>query len=153
MIHQPVHPYVSAKGWLEYHRATAAAVPELGVVPHVRDAQIDGERPARLADAAENVIGLKYAVPDPARFAAVARESIASRGSRRRSRWRCSAHCATARPAVRRTPGRNTNNVSVVKEALAQLGLCRADVRPPSRPLTGGKREQVCAALAGWGLF
>lgn len=33
MIHQPVHPYVSAEGWVEYHRAIAAAVPELGVVP------------------------------------------------------------------------------------------------------------------------
>ncbi len=29
----------------------------------------------------------------------------------------------------------SADNVSVVKEALAQLGLCRADVRPPSRSL------------------
>ena len=29
----------------------------------------------------------------------------------------------------------SANNVTVVKEALASLGLCRREVRPPSRPL------------------
>ena len=32
MIHQPVHPYVSAQGWIDYHVAIANAVPDLGVV-------------------------------------------------------------------------------------------------------------------------
>ena len=35
----------------------------------------------------------------------------------------------------------SADNVSVVKEALAQLGLCRADVRPPSRPLPDRHQE------------
>jgi 4-hydroxy-tetrahydrodipicolinate synthase len=42
--------------------------------------------------------------------------------------------------------------VSVVKEALAQLGLCRADVRPPSRPLPAGIKEEISGILNGWGL-
>ena len=46
----------------------------------------------------------------------------------------------------------SADNVSVVKEALAQLGLCRADVRPPSRPLPGDLRAQVTAILSAWGL-
>src|SRR5437016_1338239 len=28
MVHQPVHPYVSLDGWVNYHRAIADAVPE-----------------------------------------------------------------------------------------------------------------------------
>ena len=32
LIHQPVHPYVSAEGWIDYHAAIADAVPDLGVV-------------------------------------------------------------------------------------------------------------------------
>ena len=38
MVHQPVHPYVSQSGWVDYHRAIASAVPELGVVPYIRNA-------------------------------------------------------------------------------------------------------------------
>lgn len=37
MVHQPVHPYVSQDGWVDYHRAIAEAVPGLGVVPYVRN--------------------------------------------------------------------------------------------------------------------
>ncbi|EME51426.1 dihydrodipicolinate synthetase [Amycolatopsis decaplanina DSM 44594] len=188
MIHQPVHPYVSAEGWVEYHRAIAAAVPELGVVLYVRDARIDGERLARLADAAENVIGVKYAVPDPVRFASVARDagidrfvwiaglaelsapgyfavgatgftsglvnvapSISLEMSRalRGGDFRGAMACwERVRPfeELRAADG-NANNVSVVKEALAQLGLCRRDVRPPSRALTAGERERVTGAV------
>ena len=43
----------------------------------------------------------------------------------------------------------NALNVSVVKEALAQLGLCRADVRPPISPLTEPERAEVRTILAG----
>jgi 4-hydroxy-tetrahydrodipicolinate synthase len=39
-------------------------------------------------------------------------------------------------------------NVSVVKEALAQLGLCRPDVRSPISPLTEAERAEVRAILA-----
>jgi len=45
----------------------------------------------------------------------------------------------------------SADNVSVVKEALAQLGLCRADVRPPSRPLPDAIKLQIAGILAGWG--
>jgi hypothetical protein len=75
MIHQPVHPYVSRDGWVEYHRAIADAVPEIGVVLYVRNPAISGEELARLGEAAPNVIGVKYAVPDPVQFATVAREA------------------------------------------------------------------------------
>ena len=46
----------------------------------------------------------------------------------------------------------NADNVSVVKEALAQLNLCRADVRPPSRPLPPGIKQEITHILASWGL-
>ncbi|MBP0456315.1 dihydrodipicolinate synthase family protein [Streptomyces montanisoli] len=75
MVHQPVHPYVSRDGWVDYHRAIARAVPELGVVPYVRDPRISGAELARLGELCPNVIGVKYAVPDAARFAAVARDA------------------------------------------------------------------------------
>ncbi|ANN14548.1 dihydrodipicolinate synthase family protein [Amycolatopsis orientalis] len=193
MIHQPVHPYVSADGWVEYHRAIAASVPELGVVLYVRDPAIEGERLTRLGDAAPNVIGVKYAVPDPVRFASVARDagferfawiaglaelsapgyfavgatgftsglvnvapsiSLEMFGSLRDGDFRGAMACwERVRPfeELRAADG-NANNVSVVKEALAQLGLCRADVRPPSRPLTGAERDRVGVLLGKWGL-
>ncbi|GAA1255404.1 dihydrodipicolinate synthase family protein [Sphaerisporangium rubeum] len=43
----------------------------------------------------------------------------------------------------------NGNNVSVLKEALAQLGVCRRDVRPPISELPDAERAEVSAALAG----
>jgi 4-hydroxy-tetrahydrodipicolinate synthase len=43
-------------------------------------------------------------------------------------------------------------NVTVVKEALAQLGLCRRDVRPPSSPLTGAARAKVADIMQEWGV-
>ncbi|WP_410576484.1 dihydrodipicolinate synthase family protein [Amycolatopsis sp. lyj-108] len=193
MIHQPVHPYVSAEGWVEYHRAIAVAVPELGVVPYVRDPKIDGGQLARLADAAENVIGVKYAVPDPVRFASVARDAgidrfvwiaglaelsapgyfaVGATGftsglvnvapsislemfrALRDGDFRGAMACwERVRPfeELRAADG-NANNVSVVKEALAQLGLCRSDVRPPSRALTDVERAKVAGLLEKWGL-
>jgi 4-hydroxy-tetrahydrodipicolinate synthase len=46
----------------------------------------------------------------------------------------------------------SADNVSVVKEAMAQLGLCRADVRPPSRLLPPQIRDEIAGILAAWGL-
>ena len=46
----------------------------------------------------------------------------------------------------------SADNVSVVKEALAQLGLCRADVRPPSRPLPQHIKDEISGILKGWDL-
>ncbi|MFJ4984846.1 dihydrodipicolinate synthase family protein [Streptomyces sp. NPDC088732] len=193
MVHQPVHPYVSPDGWVEYHRAIAQAVPETGVVPYVRDPALDGERIARLGELCPNVVGVKYAVPDPARFAAVARDAgldrftwvaglaelyapahwavgatgftsglvnVAPRLSLEMLRaLRAGDHPAAMRVWERirefeglRAEEGSANNVSVVKEALAGLGLCRRDVRPPSHPLTASRRARVAALLAGWGV-
>jgi len=46
----------------------------------------------------------------------------------------------------------NADNVSVVKEALAQLGLCRPDVRPPSRLLPPIVKDEISTILTNWGL-
>lgn len=192
MIHQPVHPYVSAAGWVDYHRAIANAVPELGVVLYLRNPRIDGADIARLREQAPNVIAVKYAVPDPVRFAEVAgRAESAGRftwlaGLAEPAAPSYFAHGATGftsglanvqpelsvrllkalrtgdaatvgrlwqliRPFERlRAEGASENNVSVVKEALAQLGVCRRDVRPPSHVLDEAKRQQVRDILASW---
>ncbi|MFF9091186.1 dihydrodipicolinate synthase family protein [Streptomyces sp. NPDC014991] len=193
MVHQPVHPYVSAAGWVDYHRAIADSVPELGVVPYLRNAQLPGARLAELADHCPNVIGVKYAVPDAARFAAFARDAgldrfvwvaglaepyapsyfsagatgftsglvnVAPAVSRNMlEALRCGDHPAAMKvweqirrfEELRAAHG-NANNVTVVKEALAALGLCRRDVRPPSRPLPEDERAEVAAIAAGWSI-
>jgi 4-hydroxy-tetrahydrodipicolinate synthase len=193
MVHQPVHPYVSAAGWVDYHRAIAEAVPELGVVPYVRNAQLPGERLAELADACPNVIGVKYAVPDAARFAAFARDAgldrfvwvaglaepyapsyfsagatgftsglvnvapTVSRSMLRALRAGDYPAAMTVWERIRRfeelrAAHGSANNVTVVKEALAALGLCRRDVRPPSKPLPEDERAEVAAIAAGWSI-
>ena len=50
-------------------------MPELGVVPYIRNPRSAASRLAELADVCPNVIGVKYAVPDAARFAAFARDA------------------------------------------------------------------------------
>jgi 4-hydroxy-tetrahydrodipicolinate synthase len=193
MVHQPVHPYVSAAGWVDYHRAIAEAVPELGVVPYIRNAQLPGARLAELADHCPNVIGVKYAVPDAARFAAFARDagldrfvwvaglaepyapSYFSAGATgftsglvnvapSVSLNMIEALRAGDYPAAMkvweqirrfeelRAENGSANNVTVVKEALASLGLCRRDVRPPSRTLPEAERAEVAAIAAGWSM-
>ncbi|MFE9938603.1 dihydrodipicolinate synthase family protein [Streptomyces hirsutus] len=191
MVHQPVHPYVSQSGWVDYHRAIAGAVPDLGVVPYIRNDRLTGARFAELADSCPNVIGVKYAVPDAAKFAAFARDAGLERfvwvaglaepyapsyfsagatgftsglvnvapsvsldmiGALR------SGDYATAmkvweqirRFEELRAANGSANNVTVVKEALASLGLCRREVRPPSRPLPEDERAEVAAITAGW---
>jgi len=75
MVHQPVHPYVSVDGWIEYHRAIASDVPELGVVLYVRNDAIPlGLCPARRVLPQRDRV--KYAVPNPARFATVAAKPV-----------------------------------------------------------------------------
>lgn len=191
MVHQPVHPYVSPGGWLDYHRAVADAVPELGVVPYVRDPLLDGELLARLGESCPNVVGVKYAVPDAARFAAVARDAGLDRFvwvaglaetyappyfamgatgftsglvnvAPRLSLGMLDALRAGDFPAAMKTwerirgfeelraAARSADNVSVVKEALASLGLCRRDVRPPSSTLPEERRAAVAALVTGW---
>ena len=191
MIHQPVHPYVSAQGWIDYHVAIANAVPDLGVVAYIRDERRTGAHIAELADRAPNVIGVKYAVRDATKFAAVARDAGIDRltwlaGAAELTApafWAVGARGFTSGLAnvapglalamfdalraddfgaamkvwetVRRfeelrLADSSADNVSVVKEALAQLGLARADVRPPSRPLPAPIKEEISGILATW---
>ncbi|MEU6509868.1 dihydrodipicolinate synthase family protein [Streptomyces sp. NPDC046942] len=193
MVHQPAHPYVSAAGWVDYHRAIAEAVPELGVVPYLRNAQLPGARLAELADHCPNVIGVKYAVPDASRFAAFARDAGLDRfvwvaglaEPYAPSYFSAGATGFTSglvnvAPAVSlnmiealrsgdypaamkvweqirrfeelRAAHGSADNVTIVKEALASLGLCRRDVRPPSRHLPEDERAEVAAIAAGWSI-
>src|SRR5436305_1758244 len=172
MIHQPVHPYVSRAGWVDYHAAIAGAVPDLGVVLYVRNERITGADIAALADRAPNVVGVKYGLRDAGTFAAVARDAGIDRFTwlagaaelTAPSYWACGAHGFTSGLAnvdaalplamldalrgndfgeamkvwerVRRfeelrAADASADNVSVVKEALAQLGLCRPAARRP----------------------
>jgi 4-hydroxy-tetrahydrodipicolinate synthase len=193
MIHQPVHPYLSAEGWLAYHEAIAQAVPDLGVVLYVRDPRIDGPVIGRLGERCPNVIGVKYGVRDPVSFAAAARDAGPGRFTwlaglaelTAPGLWAVGAQGFTSglvnvAPAVSvgmlgalrrgdvaaamqtwdmvrpfeelRGADSSADNVSVVKEALAQLGLCDRAVRPPSRLLPGAVRARITAILASWNL-
>ncbi len=193
MIHQPVHPYVSGEGWVDYHAAIAGAVPDLGVVLYIRNESITGAHIAALADRAPNIIGVKYGVRDAATFAAVARDAGIDRftwlaGAAELAApgyWAAGAHGFTSGLAnvspglalsmldalrandfgatmkiwesVRRfeelrLAAASADNVSVVKEAMAQLGLCRADVRPPSRLLPPDIKAEITGILGEWGL-
>ncbi|WP_405545989.1 dihydrodipicolinate synthase family protein [Streptomyces phaeochromogenes] len=193
MVHQPVHPYVSEGGWVDYHRAIAEAVPELGVVPYIRNPVLAGARLAELADACPNVIGVKYAVPDAARFAAFARDaglerfvwvaglaepyapSYFSAGATGFTSGLVNVAPAVSLSMIEalrsgdyagamkvweqirrfeelRAANNSANNVTVVKEALASLGLCRREVRPPSKQLPESERAEVAAIAAGWSI-
>ncbi|AXG76373.1 dihydrodipicolinate synthase family protein [Streptomyces paludis] len=193
MVHQPVHPYVSQGGWIDYHRAIAEAVPELGVVPYIRNAQLAGESLAALGELCPNVIGAKYAVPDAARFAAFARDAglerfvwvaglaelyapsyfaggatgftsglvnvapAVSLGMLEALRAGDYAGAMKVWEQIRpfeelRAARQSADNVTVVKEALAALGLCRRDLRPPSRALPEEQRAAVASLVAGWAI-
>lgn len=193
MVHQPVHPYVSPEGWIEYHRLIARAVPELGVVLYVRNAAIAGSAFARLGESCPNVIGVKYAVADPAHFARTAADAgqarftwvaglaelsapgYAAAGASgftsglanvypalSRRLWRALADnesdlaaeiCERVRPFEElRAAEAGAYNVSVVKEALFQLGVCSREVRPPSSTLPEAMRLEVAEILKSWGL-
>ncbi|MEV6794786.1 dihydrodipicolinate synthase family protein [Streptomyces sp. NPDC051320] len=193
MVHQPVHPYVSRGGWVDYHRAVADAVPELGVVPYLRNPHLPGASMAELGRLCRNVIGVKYAVPDAARFAAFARDAGLDRfvwiaglaelyapsyfaggaagftsglvnvapsvslAMLEALRAGDSAAAMKVWEQIRpfeelRAADQSANNVTVVKEALASLGLCRRDVRAPSRVLDEAQRAEVADLVAGWAI-
>jgi 4-hydroxy-tetrahydrodipicolinate synthase len=84
MVHQPVHPYQSAAGWVDYHRRVADAVPGTGVVAYLRNPAITGAALAELAAACPNFVAVKYAVPDPTALA----DAIAAVGEGRLT-WVC----------------------------------------------------------------
>jgi 4-hydroxy-tetrahydrodipicolinate synthase len=46
----------------------------------------------------------------------------------------------------------SADNVSVVKEALDQMGLCARDVRPPSREVPEPVKAEVAEILKSWGV-
>jgi 4-hydroxy-tetrahydrodipicolinate synthase len=193
MIHQPVHPYVSAEGWVDYHAAISDAVPDLGVVLYIRDEKRTGAHIAALADRSPNVIGVKYGVRDATKFAAVARDAGLDRFTwlAGAAELTAPAFCAVGadgftsglanvNPALAlgmlaalsdndfteamrkweaarrfeelRLADGSADNVSVVKEALAQLGLCRADVRPPSRPLPDSIKQEIAGIIREWNI-
>ncbi|RCG20189.1 dihydrodipicolinate synthase family protein [Sphaerisporangium album] len=186
MVHQPVHPYQTETGWVDYHRAVAEAVPGLGVVCYVRSPLVTARALKALVSACPNVVGVKYAVPDPVRFAENAAElpEVAWVCGLAESwapfYWTGGARGFTSGLAViaperslellarlqdgdqegamelwarlkpiedLRARHGNGNNVSVLKEGLAQLGVCRRDVRPPISPLTDAERDEVTAIL------
>jgi 4-hydroxy-tetrahydrodipicolinate synthase len=201
MVHQPVHPYQSAEGWVAYHLAIAEGLPELGIVPYVRDPSVTPAMLARLAGA-PNVVGVKYAVPNPLQFAstvvAVAGATGGQAGGEPPLAWVCGLAEGWAPffwpgGAVGFTSGlvnlvagpsmgllaalqkgdypeamaiwrrvkpfedlrarrSAANNVPVVKEALAQLGVCGRTVRPPISEVPEAEREEVAALLAGLGV-
>ncbi|MEU6948305.1 dihydrodipicolinate synthase family protein [Streptomyces sp. NPDC046316] len=191
MVHQPVHPYVSEGGWVDYHRAIAESVPEIGIVPYIRNAALGGERLAELGAACPNVIGVKYAVPDASRFAGFARDAgldrfvwVAGLAEPYAPSYFASgatgftSGLVNVAPSVSlemltalragdypaamkvweqirrfeelRAANGSADNVTVVKEALAAVGLCRRDIRPPSRELPEQNRAEVAAIAAGW---
>ena len=193
MIHQPVHPYQAADGWVDYHQAIADAVPDLGVVLYVRSEQVTGQQIAALGARSPNVIGVKYGGSDAARFGAVARDAGLDRFTwlaglaepYAPGYWAYGARgftsgLANVSPAISlsllgalrtgdaggamdtwelirpfedlRAASGSADNVSVVKEALAQIGLCGRDVRPPSRVLAKEARDAVTDILRSWSL-
>lgn len=194
MVHQPVHPFRSRDGWVEYHRAIAAAVPGLGVIPYLKDPKIDARTLGRLIEQCPNLVGVKYAIADPMRAARTVGELADAPAT-----WICgvaeawapffavagvtcfTSGLVTISPAkslrmlkalqagdheaameewrsVRafeelRARDDSEHNVSTVKEALHQLGLCRPDVRLPSTRLEETDREAVGGILRSWGLL
>jgi 4-hydroxy-tetrahydrodipicolinate synthase len=193
MVHQPVGPYISAAGWLEYHRVIAGALPDLGVVLYIRDPRIGARHIRLLGDLCPNVIAVKYGIRDAALFAAVARDAGLDRFTwlaglaelTAPACWTAGARGFTSglvnvAPALSlsmleslnggdaagamkawedcrpfeelRAADSSADNVSVVKEALAQLGLCRPDVRPPSHRVSEDVRGQIATILRDWGL-
>lgn len=190
MVHQPVLPYMSRRGWVEYTAAVADAVPRLAVLPYVSSPVIRGTDIAALTRAAPNVVGIKYSVPDPVAFAETVQDTdtdllwIAGLAeSYAPSAWQAGARAFTsglvnvapeisfelldalrqddaARAAAvwrrirrfeqLRARDRSADNVSVVKEAMHQLGLCDRSVRPPSTTLPDADRADVAHILEGW---
>ncbi|HLO36676.1 MAG TPA: dihydrodipicolinate synthase family protein [Candidatus Deferrimicrobium sp.] len=71
MVHEPTGPFRSPEGWLRYHAELASTVPGLAIVPYIRDAAIRAEDLRALVASAPNVVAVKYAVPDPVRFAEI----------------------------------------------------------------------------------
>jgi 4-hydroxy-tetrahydrodipicolinate synthase len=191
MVHQPLHPFVTSQGWVEYHREIASAVPELGLVPYVKSARVTAEMLSRLAEAVPAFVGIKYALPDPVDFASILTDAVAPNlvwiaglaESYAASQFALTATGFTSGLAniaptlsldylralqsgdyasaltqwqkirefeeLRARDG-NALNVSVVKEALHQIGLCSRAVRPPITTLEPDDRDRVSQLMSAW---
>ncbi|MFI6424728.1 dihydrodipicolinate synthase family protein [Promicromonospora sp. NPDC050880] len=190
MVHQPVLPYMSRQGWVEYTAAVAHAAGGLAVLPYVSSPVIRGTDIAALAQAADNVVGIKYSVPDPVAFAETVQNTDADllwiaglAESYAPSAWQAGARAFTSGlvnvapdvsfgllDALRqddaarasavwrrirefeqlRARDRSADNVSVVKEAMHQMGLCDRSVRPPSTTLGEPDRAAITRILDDW---
>ena len=191
MIHQPLHPHQSSGGWVAYHRAIASALAEMPVVLYIKDPMVAAPMLRELVDTCPNVVGVKYAVGDVVRFAALVDAFRAGDLA-----WICglaepwapffwvagatgfTSGLANVEPGLSlemlrwlrdgdydgamrvwrsvkpfedlRARRNSANNVPVVKEALAQLGLCDRRVRPPLEVLDATERGEVASILARW---
>lgn len=191
MVHHPVHPFRSQAGWVEYHGAIADAVPAVGIVPYVKDATVGPVAMAALRSRCPTLVAVKYAVPDPARMAALVTaddvapltwlcglaeswapffavagatgftSGLATVDPARSLRMLVALQCGDQDAAMAvwrevyafeelRARNASQHNVSVVKEALAQLGLCGRGVRPPITTLDDDDRARVTRILEGW---
>ena len=194
MVHQPLHPYQTEGGWVDYHRQVAAAVPGMGVVPYIRDTRIDARRLRQLARDCPNLVGIKYAVPNPVNFTKLVTETADLDIT-----WICglaerwapffwlggatgfTSGLAAVAPELAwglmsalkagdiggamtlwrsmepfealRNQDDAAFNVSVIKDALSQLGLTGSGVRPPASPVSSGMRSQIRGLLIDWGLI
>ena len=67
MIHQPVHPYLTEDGLVSYYQQIASSV-DLGVILYVKS-NVLTERGFDQLQETNNIVGIKYALPDPITFA------------------------------------------------------------------------------------
>ncbi|MBE8718212.1 dihydrodipicolinate synthase family protein [Cellvibrio polysaccharolyticus] len=190
MIHQPVDPFCSARLVVDYVRQIADST-DLPIIAYARSPLLLPEHFARMAEI-PNVIGVKYAVPDPIRLA----ESIrATKGQA--FQWICGLAESWALPfyacgargftsglvnvnpelslrfyraleegdqnkaralvdaiadfEIMRTYEANGANVTVVKEALVQMGFPVGPVRAPGVvALNAAQREKLALLLNEW---
>ena len=182
MVHQPLDPFLSGPGWLQYHKVLLDSVPEIAIVAYVRDPRVSQEDILRLLEL-ERVVAVKYALPDPTAAAVLADRCGPSRSivcglaemwapsftaagcvgftsglanvvpemSLNLHRLLAAGSYISARRLVSaiapfeelRARDHSAYNVAVVKEALAELGVCGASVRPPASRLPEPDRSAV----------
>lgn len=190
MVHQPVHPFLSGQGVVEYIKTIAGAT-ELGIILYVRRELLDVNAYLELFEL-PNLIGVKHATND---LQAIAELVQATRGSA--VAWICGSaegwapfyrlagargftsglanvfprFTLSMRDALHRSDfetamevwrtilpfeqmrakDNNAFNVSVIKEAMNQLGRNGGIVRKPASPLTIGDRKSLSSLLESWG--
>src|SRR6266545_3467396 len=153
MVHQPVHPYQSLDGWAAYHREVARAVPDPLALPGLV-AAVGAGRLTWVCGLAETWA--------PFFWLGGARgftSGLANVAPRRSLDLLAHLRSGDTGPAMAvwsllkpfedmRARAGSAANVSVVKEALAQLGLCGPAVRPPISELSPAERDEVTRILA-----